>query len=198
MEPQDESPGRPLRADARRNRDHLLAVARQVFAEEGPEAPLEEIARRAEVGIGTLYRHFSTRLDLIGATYARQMEELIELARSLSERKPPGEALFSWLRTEAQQMLAFGALKAYLMSSGTGKEAAAHGWKQQLTAAVHQLLTEAQDAGAVRTGVDAEGVLRLVHGVLTATEGAPERGKQVSQLLDVVVDGLKGPPTGNT
>jgi AcrR family transcriptional regulator len=88
---------RHLRADAQRNRERLLAVAREVFAEKGVEAPLEEIARRAGVGIGTLYRHFPTRLDLVGAIYIDEVDALIRSADDLAVREDPIVALRGWL-----------------------------------------------------------------------------------------------------
>ena len=192
MEESGELDGRTLRADARKNRKNLLDVAREAFAEGGPEAPLEEIARRAGVGIGTLYRHFPSRIELIEAMYSEQIEGLIELAHRLSETKHSGEAFFSWLRAETETMISFRAIKVYLMSSDAQRRSAAHVWKDRLTEAAGLLLRNAQAAGAVRKGIDTAGVLSLVHGVITAAEASTEREKtRARQLLDVVIDGLK-------
>jgi len=94
--PDNRQETRPLRADARRNDKRLLDVAHKLFTEKGPEVPMEEIARRAKVGIGTLYRHFPTRSDLLEAVYLDQMEGLIARSATLAETLAPGEALFAW------------------------------------------------------------------------------------------------------
>ena len=94
-----EQPGgsRKPRADARRNRDRLLEAAKAAFGELGPEASLDEIARRAGVGIGTLYRHFPTREAIVEAVYRREVQQLADAAPRLAESLPPAEALRAWL-----------------------------------------------------------------------------------------------------
>lgn len=182
---------RPLRADARRNRKQLLEVAREVFAEEGLQASLEEIARRAKVGIGTLYRHFPTRYDLVEAMYAEKMEDLIALAGSLAETETPEEAFFSWLRAEADHMVTYRPLKIFLMDNPRGKEPSSHEWKKRLLEAGGRLLEGAQRAGAVRTTITATEVLHLVHGVIIAAESSGDGNGHVDDLLAVVLAGLK-------
>ena len=93
-----EAEGRKPRADGLRNRERLIDVAKLAFAEIGPNVSLEEIARRAEVGIGTLYRHFPTRDDIIAAVYRREVTQLADAAKRLLETRPAGEALHEWLR----------------------------------------------------------------------------------------------------
>lgn len=177
---------RPLRVDAQRNRQQLLDAAHEVLGEKGTEAPLEEIARRAGVGIGTLYRHFPTRYDLISAMYSGRMEELTSLAESLARSRPPREALFDWLRAEAQHILTYRALKIFLMSDSSGKKPAGVNWKERLFETGNTLLTRAQEAGTVRKEIDASQLLQLVHAVISADDQ-----KGAEQMLEVVIDGLR-------
>ena len=107
---------KPPRADAQRNYRRLVEVAAKFFTEKGPEAPMEEVARRARVGIGTLYRHFPTRYDLLETVYAEQIEALIGRAQELKDSLPPGPALFAWLQAEAEHMMSYRALKVCLQS----------------------------------------------------------------------------------
>src|SRR5690349_18536812 len=95
-----------MRADALRNYERIIASARQAFAEQGPDAPLEDIARRAGVGIGTLYRHFPNRDVLIEAVYRSSIEELSARAHELLEKLSPAEAFEQWLREQVQWVMA--------------------------------------------------------------------------------------------
>src|SRR4051794_7332359 len=90
--------GKPLRADARRNRERLVQVARTVFADRGSEASMEEIAKAADVGVGTLYRHFPRRIDLVEAVYRDDVDGLVALATELSETAEPWDGLVRWLQ----------------------------------------------------------------------------------------------------
>ena len=158
----------------------------------GPEASLEEIAHRAGVGIGTLYRHFPTRYDLIEAMYSGRMEELIELADSLAETHSPGDALFEWLRAEARHMVSYRPLKIFLMNDQAGKKPTAVTWKERLREAGSRLLERAQQSGAVRKEIDTTQVLQLVHAVIIAADnGSPS---SVDGMLEVVIDGLRKRP----
>src|SRR4051812_22661352 len=165
---------RPMRADARRNYKRLLSEAKTAFLEHGADAPLEDIARRAGVGIGTLYRHFPTRLALHEAVYHDEVDELCARARALLESEPPGAALAAWMRSFA----AYAASKRGLMQ--TLKEvidqrsdlfARCH---DEIREAAGAVLSEAQEAGAARPDVTVEDLLRLTHGISVATERAPE------------------------
>src|SRR5271157_692409 len=143
---------RPLRADAQKNYAHLLDVAHKVFMKKGPDASLEEIARTAEVGIGTLYRHFPTRTDLLQSVYAEQIEALIAQAYGLRDSLPPREALLSFLDAAAEHMMKYKALKACLISAGEGAARSHQQWAPRLREAVGALLAGAEKAGAVRPG----------------------------------------------
>lgn len=182
---------RPMRADARRNHARLLSVAKEAFAEHGYNASLDEIAKRAEVGSGTLYRHFPTREALLATVYRADVEALAARADALAEQYPPGEALAAWMREQlgyVREMRGLGsAVKTML---GVDSETFTF-CKDTMRAAVGQLLEPAQRAGDIRPDVSAADVMRLVHGVGTAVEHAPE---EADRLLSFVIDGLRPQP----
>lgn len=178
-----------LRADAQRNRERLLAVAREVFAEKGVEAPLEEIARRAGVGIGTLYRHFPTRLDLVGAIYLDEVNALIQSAADLGDNGDPLEALRTWL----ERFVDYVATKRGL--AGALEELRACGAFPQsqprINAALGSLLEAGQKAGEIRPDVQAPDVVRAVGGICMLGERtAPDR-EQTRRVIELLVDGLR-------
>ncbi len=183
---------RALRADARRNDKRLLDVAHRLFTEKGPEVPMEEIARRARVGIGTLYRHFPTRTDLLEAVYLDQMEGLIARSQTLRDTLPPGEALLAWLQDEADHMMANRALKACLTNTSPGRLPRGN-WKERLIGAGAALLQAAEKEGTVREGLSAADLLHLVHAITVAAEKAPDPAAQARLLLQVMMDGLRRP-----
>ena len=185
---------RPQRADAQRNNKRLIEVAHKVFAEQGPEASMEEIARRARVGIGTLYRHFPTRNDILETVYAEQIEALIVRAYELRDSLPPREAFVAWLQAEAEHMITYRALKACLVSSGDGRNSPGK-WKDRLVEAGATLLKNAEKAGAVRQGLNASDLLRLVHAITVAAEKSPDCAAQVRLLLGIMTDGLAKKPS---
>ncbi|MFB9236060.1 TetR/AcrR family transcriptional regulator [Plantactinospora siamensis] len=185
-------PERPMRADARRNYERLIAVAREAFTEHGAEARLDDIARRAGVGPGTLYRHFPSRDDLLAAVYRDDVEALRAQAEELAGRLPPADALAAWLRLQLDYLKVkrglWTALKAMLAADS---ETLAR-CKDTMRSALGGLLDRAQAAGVVRPDVDAPTVLRLVHGVGLASESAPE---EADRLLGIMLDGLRPPPS---
>jgi AcrR family transcriptional regulator len=179
---------RHLRADARRNRERLVAVAREAFAEHGIEASLDDIARRAAVGPGTLYRHFPTREALLAEVYRGDVEALTAQADELAERYPAGEALFAWLRLHLDYVKGKrgtgAAIKAMLAADSEMLE-----WcRETMRSAAGRLVARAQEAGAIRDDIGAVDVLKLVHGIGYASESAPD---QADRLLAVVLDGLR-------
>jgi len=183
--------GQPKRADARRNYERLLAAAAAAFAEHGADdVSLEEIARRAGVGIGTLYRHFPARQALLEAVYKDQVDGLDALAGKLLTSESPGAALGEWLRA----FVAFGrtkrSLSAALMST-IGRDAALLSeCSMILRHRTEELLRRAQDAGEARQGVQAPDILRLTHGLIMATDAAPADPEQQDRLLSLVIGGL--------
>lgn len=180
-----------MRADARRNYERLLAVARDAFAEQGPDASLDEIARRAEVGIGTLYRHFPTRLALQEAVVRDQNEASRAQAVALFDAPSPGEALATWLRSELGRLAIYHGLGAAVINSALDGEPSAS--CVALTAAAEALLLRAQQAGEIRSDVDIATLLRLNSAIATATEQACDGGVQAERLLAIMLDGLRSP-----
>jgi AcrR family transcriptional regulator len=178
----------PKRADARRNYDRLLAAAAAAFAEHGADdVSLEEIARRAGVGIGTLYRHFPARQALLEAVYRDQVDGLDALAAKLLTAESPGEALGDWIRA----FVAFGRTKRSLSSALV----ATIGKNSELMSAcsmilrnrTDELLSRAQDAGEARADVQYADIFRLAHGLIMATEVTPSDPEQPERLLSLVV-----------
>jgi AcrR family transcriptional regulator len=183
-------PERPMRADARRNYERLLAAANAAFAERGPDASLDDIAQRAGVGIGTLYRHFPTRQALLEAVYRDQIEALRAEAEALLDAPSPREALAAWLRSILAHNVAQRGLKEALMN-GEGSALVAES-KAQMRAAGAALLARAQQAGAVRSDLDIADLLRLVYGIALADERAPDGSpKLADRCLLVMLDGLR-------
>lgn len=180
---------RPMRADARRNYARLLTAAGATFAEQGPAACLEDIAARAEVGIGTLYRHFPTRQALLEAVYRDQIEALAAEAEALLSAQDAGDALAVWLRSVVVHNVSQRGLKEALMREGPSEVTAA--CKRQLHAAGAALLARAQQVGAVRPDFDIADLLRLVYGIALATELAPHGRDQAERLLAIMLDGLQ-------
>ncbi len=179
-----------MRADARRNRERLLVAARSAFAEHGADAPLDEIARRAGVGIGTLYRHFPTRLALQEAVFRDQVGAVCAGASELRDSRPPGEALAIWLRSLIGYIATKRGLSSALMSALGKDSELVSSCSAQMKVAGKELLVSAQQVGAVRPEVDIADLLRLVHAIVLATEQAPRDDGQRDRLLSVVLDGL--------
>jgi AcrR family transcriptional regulator len=178
---------RPKRADARRNYDKLIEAARAAFTENGAEASLEDIARRADVGIGTLYRHFPTRQALLEATYLEEVEALCASAEELSGLEP-WDALAGWLRRFAEYASTKKALSAELLATIGMQSELFTQCHTAIFAAGGPLLERAQAAGVVRPDVTAHEALRLVSGVLMIRSPQPD---EINRLLDLVMDGLR-------
>jgi AcrR family transcriptional regulator len=179
----------PKRADARRNHEKLLAAAREVFAESGASAPLEDVAARAGVGVGTLYRNFPTRQALLEAVYVDEVQAIAHAAEELVEL-PPWEALAEWLR----RYVGFAATKRLLMeallASGPSSEVLG-ACKTALVDAGTSLLARAQQAGIVRTDVEILDVTRIISGIALMSTGDPEL---TDRMLRLALDGLRYRP----
>jgi AcrR family transcriptional regulator len=180
------SPGR-RRADARRNRDRLVAAASVVIAEAGAEASLEEIARRAGVGSATLHRHFSSRAELLEAVLRDRVQALCARAEDLLTAPSAGAALLSWLRdvvAHAATSRGLGpALTGYKSDPGFSPHA-------MLREAAQQLLMRARDEGSVDPSVTVDDVLQLANGISLATESLPDPEQRADGLIALVADGL--------
>jgi AcrR family transcriptional regulator len=181
---------RPMRADARRNCEQLLARAAEAFAERGTdEVSLEEIARRAGVGIGTLYRHFPNRQSLLEAVFRDQVEALARRGENLRTADDKGAAFMEWLAA----VVSFGSTKrsmtaGLLATPGEGAELYS-ACKGIMTDATTDLLARAQETGAVRADVQVTDVQRLIHALVLASEAAGDPG-QASRMLTMVMGGL--------
>jgi AcrR family transcriptional regulator len=183
---------KPMRADARRNYERLLKAAAEAFAAHGEGASLDDIAKRAGVGSGTLYRHFPTRQALLEAAYVDRFEAIAARADEIAQALPPGEALWEWLRELAQGMIQVRGLKALLGSAVTdGGSAAATVCATSLRGAGERLVRAAQAEGTLRGDVDPIDVLRLAHGVATASELAGAEGRCIPRYLSLLTEGLR-------
>ena len=182
---------RPQRADARRNYERVLAAAKEVFGQLGVAAPLDEIARRAGVGNATMYRHFPSRRELVIAVYADEVTALCELGRSLPGTLPPADALFTWLRAFITHVATKRDLPLAIPDDTTGQRTALYQqWHDTMRATASGLLTLAQQAGAIRTGLDVADLLAAANGIGQAAAD----DAQADRLLAIIRDGLTPVP----
>lgn len=180
---------RPLRADARRNRDRLLAVAVAAFARDG-DVTMDGIAKEAGVGPGTLYRHFPTREALVEAAYHNELAKLCDAAADLLAAMPPDAALRAWMDRfvdyVATKRHMAGALRSVVASGGNPFAES----RARLTGAIMSLLVAGAAANAVRADVDPADVLLHLSGI-TLAAGGPDQRDQAGRLLDLLMDGLR-------
>lgn len=179
---------RPMRADARRNYERIITVAHEAFAEHGPEAPLDDIARRACVGPGTLYRHFPDREALIEAVYRADVEKLSQRAHELLETHSPGDALAEWMRAQIDFVMNKRGLAATLKAAMDRDSETFALCKVMLNEAVGALVDAAQQTGAIRDDIEPRDLLRMGHGIGVASEATPQTA---GRLLTVMLDGLR-------
>jgi AcrR family transcriptional regulator len=184
---------RKPRADAIRNRERVLEAAKAVFSQGGAEASLETVARRAGVGIGTLYRHFPTREALYEAVYRHEVEQLVELARHLEAETAPVEALRHWLRAGVEFMATKKGMAAALAMAAQGSPDLVAYSLDRLTRAVGELLRRAAAAGEIRVDIGPEDLLRTLVGMCYAHD-RPGWQAKVLRLVDVFIDGLRQRP----
>jgi AcrR family transcriptional regulator len=181
---------RKPRADALRNRERLLTVAKTAFAEIGPDVSLEMIAKRAKVGIGTLYRHFATRDAIIEAVYRREVQQLAEAAPRLVETMPALEALRAWMRMFADYIATKRVIAPALTARAGGASEVFAATGAAVNEALALLIDRARAAGAIRTDVVAKDLLRGLVGVSYGYSD-PDWHASASRLIDVLVDGLR-------
>lgn len=174
---------RPHRKDAARNYDALLAAAREAFAEHGAEASLEDIARRAGVGIGTLYRNFPTRRHLFETVYADDVNTLVEVAQQLADEEP-WQALTAWLDRFAGYMVTKRAVREALNDESEIFAAC----RDSMYAAGGPLLERAQEAGQARRDMDFVDLLRMVAGITATTF---DNDAQRDRVLAIALDGVR-------
>ena len=181
-----------MRADAVRNRERLVAAAIAAFTEHGADASLDDIARRAGVGPGTLYRHFPTRQALQEAAYLQGFETLCAHAYSLAEGElPPDEALLAWMRLLADYLATKRGLSAALLTTLDKSADIFVSTHKAIREAGGTLLGNAIAAGTVRPDVTINDILKLVNGIGLACESLPDRATQAERLLDIVITGLR-------
>lgn len=195
---------RPMRADAVRNRQRVVESAAAALAECGPDVALEEIASRAGVGIGTLYRHFPDRNALLVAVYREGFDTLAALGEELAASDDPGAALRRFLEANLDFSRSHRALAADVIRTALDQLATDEGNVespcQALCVRGAELLERAQQAGAVRRDANIDQVMRLIGGIAMATEGCAADAAQIHHLLDLVIDGLQAgcsPTTGD-
>lgn len=186
--------GRPRRADARRNYEQLLEQARIAFAEFGADASLDEIARRAGVASGTLYRHFPTRLDLIEAVLAEQIAELVELGRGLLAADDEFEALHTWLSAAIMHGLTYRGLSAAVLNSALDRDnALVAAWHAEMFDVGSALLGRARRSGAVVADAADADVMRMIGAIAWAAQDTSpsERVTLADRLLALLMNGLR-------
>lgn len=179
---------RAMRADARRNRARLVAAAREEFAERAHEAAIEDIARRAGVGVGTLYRHFPRRIDLVEAVYAEEIDTLVESADEAVALADPYAGLSRWMQAYARYAMNKRNLLKELQEAFERDPGLRLRLREQLVGSADRVLHRAQAAGVVRADVSGDDLLRLVGGICMAATGTVEQNER---LLEVVLAGLR-------
>ncbi len=184
----DRAPRR-LRADAQRNIDSLLKAAKAVFATSGVDAPAKEIADLAGVGVGTLYRHFPQRSDLVKAVFQLEVDACADAAPALAAANEPGVALEKWLHRYTEFVAAKRGLAAALHSGDPAYGALPGYFMQRLQPALASLLEAAIASGAIRAGISARD---LLHAVATLCMPVPDEGPAYSQrMVALLIDGLR-------
>ncbi|MGH3424638.1 MAG: TetR/AcrR family transcriptional regulator [Nocardioidaceae bacterium] len=192
-DPQRDDP-RPMRADARRNYDKLLVAAREVFAGRGSDASLDEIAKRAGVGPGTLYRHFPTRDALIDALMRDWVEQVRGDSRTLVESGAPAlEVLRRWFERFLEHVGVYRGAATKMMSSMDDPSSPIHRKCQVLFEANEVVVDYAAAQGVLREGVDGRDVVRLVSGVAAYVEQAPVDAADAGPMLEIVLRGITEP-----
>jgi AcrR family transcriptional regulator len=176
--------GRPLRADAARNREKVLDAARAAFAEAGYGVPLDEIATRAGVGPGTVYRHFPAKEALFEAVVTARVEDLVEDARGRADAEDPGDAFFGFLARMVAESAAKRDLPDAISIAGSLRD--------DLAAAVDLLLRRAQEAGAVRADVRTPDLIALLRGMFATLAGTADPALR-DLVSAVLADGLRPP-----
>lgn len=188
--PDQSLPRRPKRADARRNYDRVITAAREAFAERGESASLEEIARRAEVGIGTLYRNFPSRQALLEAVYLDEVDSLCRSSAELAEL-PPWDAFAAWVDRLVGYLATKQALAHELLEYLDRDAPLFKSCRASLVGAGQPLLDRAQQAHAVRADTNLWDIIQMVGGIAKIPGAGPE---QIEHILAIALDGLRYRP----
>lgn len=180
---------RPMRADARRNYERLLAAAAALFAEQGTNAALDDVARRAGIGNATLYRHFPTRQDLVEALLTDRYDDLRASAERLLDTHDPLPALVTWLRSFIAHVTTYRGLATSVMDILRNADSELSASCRGMRVAGEKLLAHAQDAAAIRQDLTINELLRLTNGVAIAAEGG--HPDETPRLLLLLIEGLQ-------
>lgn len=190
QQPEPPAPApRRVRADAQRNLDVLLEAAKEVFAASGVDAPVREIASKAGVGVGTFYRHFPQRSDLVAAVFRREVDACAAAAAPLAAEHEPGEALAKWLQRYTHFIATKRGLAAALHSGDAVFDTLPGYFRQHLEPALQSLLASAATAGEIRADVDAYELLRAV-GNLSVPDREIATG-HTQRMVALLLDGLR-------
>jgi len=184
----EELPGRPMRADARRNYERLLDAARKVFADQGGGASMEAIAKQAGVGVGTLYRHFPKRIDVVEAVYRDDVDQLVGAAERGMSELGPWPALEAWLRAYVDYGRAKRTFLNELHEAFEKNPDLKPASRDRIWAACNGVLTRAQEVGEARSDIDGQDLMQLVSPMCMNSTLSVEQGER---LLAMVLDGLR-------
>ncbi|MGL4234740.1 TetR/AcrR family transcriptional regulator [Tabrizicola sp.] len=189
LDGETKSAPRKVRADARRNEDTVLEAAKSVFVTSGVDAPVREIAARAGVGIGTLYRRFPKRSDLVAAVFRREVDDCVAEATAFAAEKPPGEALAAWLHRYAAFLATKRGLAAALHSGDPAFDALPAYFRASFEPALGSLLAAARAADNIRADVEPYDLLRAI-GNLSVPADA-EGAAHTKRMVDLLINGLR-------
>jgi AcrR family transcriptional regulator len=181
---------RPLRADARRNRDALVVAAREVFATHGGDASMEAIAKQAGVGVGTLYRHFPKRIDIVEAVYRTDVDELVRAAEDAVAEQEPWPALVTWLEAFVRYAQGKRTFLNELHEAFEKNPQLRVGSRERIDQAIETVLGRARQAGVVRTDIDGADLMQLLGPMCTSATLTAGQGER---LLAMMLDGLRTP-----
>jgi AcrR family transcriptional regulator len=181
---------RKPRSDAQRNREHILEVAKQVFTRRGADASMDEIAKRAKVGPGTLYRHFPTRDDLLATVYIAEVEKLAAAQRKLSAELPPIEALRAWFLVFIDYIAAKKIIAPALNAMAGGPLRVFQQTTQVMEGAAHALADRAVTSGDLRPDVDPMDLLRAIYG-LSIAGSADDWPTKARTFVDILLQGSR-------
>jgi AcrR family transcriptional regulator len=189
-QPSTPKSARKPRSDAQRNRERILEVAKQVFTRGGAEASMGEIARRAKIGPGTLYRHFSTRDDLLATVYITEVEKLAAAQKKLSAELPPIEALRAWLLIFIDYIAAKKIIAPALNAMAGGPSRVFQQTTQVMEEAAHALASHAIASGDLRPDVDPIDLMRAIYG-LSIGGSADDWPAKARKFVDILLQGSR-------
>ncbi|MFI6345966.1 TetR/AcrR family transcriptional regulator [Streptomyces sp. NPDC050560] len=184
-------PSRPTRTDARRNYDSLVAAADELFGERGTDVPLDDVVRRAGLGSGTLYRHFSSRDALMAAVFWGRIEALCKEADRLLLADSPVEGIVTWLRSLIGLTMRRGLAAALAADNKDGGSELFRYCRQALDTAATPLLRRAKEDGAFHPDLEVSDLITFTHAIAVAAERAPDSEEHADRLLRMLLDGLR-------